>query len=51
MKIVTSHVFPPIPYRGDDWEAFEEGQEENQEYGYGKTEAEAIQNFKDNYGE
>lgn len=42
-KIVTSNIFPPIPYRGCDWVAYVEGEEENSHmYGYGPTEAEAI---------
>lgn len=41
-KIITSYVFPPIPYRHMDWCAFYEGQEEAGNYGWGRTESEAI---------
>lgn len=44
-KVVTSHVFPPIPDRSHDWCAYYEGQEEAGLYGYGATEAEAIEDF------
>lgn len=47
-KIVTSHVYPPIPFRGCDWCAHYDGEEEAGGYGWGRTEAEAIQDFKDN---
>jgi hypothetical protein len=50
-KIVTSHVYPPIPVRDFDWCAHYDGEEEAGGYGYGRTEAEAIQDFKDNYAE
>lgn len=46
-KIVTRHVNPPIPIRTHDWCAFYEGEEEAGDYGWGRTEAEAIQDFKD----
>ncbi len=41
MKIITEFVYPPIPYRGNDWIAFREGQEDGAR-GWGKTEQEAI---------
>lgn len=44
-RIVTSFVCPPIPYRGNDWCAYRDGQEEAGGYGYGETEAEAIQDL------
>lgn len=44
-KIVTSHVFPPIPDRSHDWCAYYEGEEEAGLYGYGVTEAAAIEDF------
>ena len=47
-KIVTSHEFPPIPIRSHDWCAHYDGEEEAGNYGWGATEAEAIQDFKDN---
>lgn len=46
-KIVTSFVNPPIPIRTHDWCAFYDGEEEAGNYGWGRTEAEAIQDFKD----
>lgn len=45
LRIVTSFVCPPIPYRGNDWCAYRDGQEEAGGYGYGETEAEAIQDL------
>ena len=47
-RIVTTHNYPPIPNRSHDWCAFYDGDEESGCYGYGATEAEAIQDFKDN---
>lgn len=47
-KIVTSHVFPPIPTRQFDWCAFYDGDEESGNYGYGATEAEAVKDFLEN---
>ena len=41
-KIVTSHVFRPIPYRGAYWCAHFDGEEEAGLYGYGETEVAAI---------
>jgi hypothetical protein len=41
-KIVTSHVYPPVPVRNFDWAAWRDGEEERGRYGYGTTEAEAI---------
>jgi len=50
-KLVTDYVFPPIPDRCYDWIAYIDGDEEKREYGWGKTEAEAIQDWRDQYGE
>lgn len=47
-KIVTSYVFPPIPDRRHDWCAYYDGQEEAGNYGWGRTEAEAIEDFVQN---
>lgn len=41
-KIVTSHIYPPIPDRRFDWCAYFDGEEEKGGYGYGRTEQEAI---------
>ncbi len=43
MTIVTEHKFPPIPDRRFDWVAYVEGEEEDGPYGYGETEADAIE--------
>lgn len=47
-KIVTHHMFPPVPFRSHDWCAFYDGEEEAGNYGYGATEAEAIKDFVEN---
>lgn len=47
-KIVTSHDYPPIPFRTMDWCAYFDGEEENGGYGYGRTEAEAVADFINN---
>lgn len=44
-KIVTTHVYPPIPIRTFDWCAYFDGEEEDGNYGYGATRAEAIADF------
>jgi len=42
-KIITRHVHPPIPAdMGFDWCAFHDGDEEQGNYGWGCTEAEAL---------
>ena len=41
-KIVTSHVFPPIPDRSHDWCAVREGYEPDDTMGWGETESVAI---------
>lgn len=48
MKIITSHVFPTIPIRTSDWCAHYDGEEEAGNYGWGRTEAEAIADFIEN---
>jgi len=50
-KIITSYTNPAIPYRGADWVAFYDGEEERGEYGFGATEAEAIQDLRDMFPE
>jgi hypothetical protein len=50
-KIVTTHVYPPIPDRRCDWSAHYGGFEEGGPYGYGRTEQEAIADLRDNYDE
>ena len=45
-KIVTTHVYPPIPFRGADWQAHRDGDEPDDDghmrVGRGATEAEAV---------
>lgn len=50
-KIVTVHVYPPIPIRTMDWAAYYEGTEENGPYGYGVTEGDAVADLLENYEE
>ena len=45
-KIVTTWVNPPIPICDFDWCAYYDGEEEKGNYGWGKTEADAIADFK-----
>lgn len=47
--IKTSYEFPPIPDRRFDWCAFFDGEEEAGNYGWGRTEAEAIADFIENH--
>jgi hypothetical protein len=42
MKIRTSHVCPPIPFRNFDWSAVTDDYEDGHPQGHGATEAEAI---------
>lgn len=42
MKIITNHLFPPIPIRQYDWSACREGYEPGDIIGYGETERDAI---------
>lgn len=46
-KIITRFEHPPILIRSFDWCAHYDGEEEAGNYGWGRTEAEAIQDFKD----
>lgn len=51
-KIVTSHVYPPIPCRDYDWSAhFDDVGADCSPYGWGRTEAEARADLLDNYGQ
>lgn len=45
--MITSFVYPPIPIRQFDWCAYLEGTEEEANYGWGATEAEAILDLED----
>lgn len=44
-RIVTVHEYPPIPIRSFDWRAYRDGDEEAGNYGYGRTEQEAIEDL------
>ena len=46
MKIVTTFVYPPIPIRDFDWCAHDDNYEPGCLIGWGKTEEEAIADFK-----
>jgi hypothetical protein len=50
-KIITWHVYPPISIRTMDWAACYDGEEERGDYGWGRTEAEAIADFLTNVAE
>lgn len=50
-KIVTSCQYPPIPDRRWDWCAHYDGEEEAGNYGWGRTESEAISDFIENCAE
>lgn len=43
--LVTSCQYPPIPDRRFDWCAYFDGEEENGNYGWGSTEADAVADF------
>ena len=47
--IHTWHCYPPIPDRGSDWAAYYEDEQEYGNYGWGRTEEDAVQNLVDNY--
>ena len=51
-RIVTSHVYPPIPTRGHDWCAWDDNLgEDSSHYGWGATKDEAIADFLDSADE
>ncbi len=45
-KIITNHVFPPIPQRQFDWAAVFDGYEPGAHVGYGRTEQDAIADLR-----
>ena len=47
MKIITDHIYPPIPDRRWDWSAVTEDYEPGHPQGFGKTESEAIGDLLD----
>lgn len=49
MKIVTEHVYPPIPDRSMDWSAATDNYEPGQPLEYGATEKEAVEALLDNH--
>lgn len=42
VRIIVTHVKPPIPRRDWDWCAYVEGQEEAGGYGWGRTMVQAL---------
>jgi len=46
MKIITSHIFPPIPDRSYDWLAYYDGNEDGPK-GWGKTADEAVRDLQE----
>ena len=46
IKIATSHIFPPIPFRGHDWLAWIDGEDEGIE-GRGETKEAAERDLMD----
>lgn len=52
-KIITAHVFPPIPWRHFDWQAYYDGDEPDDDggmcVGHGATEQEAIDDLVDTF--
>lgn len=53
MNIRTVNAFPPIPIRDFDWHAYDADTYDGEgcPVGYGRTEAEAIANLKEQLGE
>ncbi len=51
VTLVTQFIHPPIGTRYFDWCAYPEYDEESMYYGWGRTEVEAIEDWKDNFGE
>lgn len=49
MKIKVDYINPPIPTRALDYCAYNDGDEEKGEYGYGSTPEQAIADYKANY--
>jgi hypothetical protein len=48
-RIITDHVFPPIPMRHCNWCAYYEGTEESGPLGWGATESEAVTDLQENF--
>lgn len=49
IKIIISYENPPIPHRSRDWCAYEDGREEDGNYGWGRTPQEALSDFLDGW--
>lgn len=49
MKVVTHFIYPPIPFRGCDWQATIDSYDgdENAPRGFGPTQAEAVADLLD----
>lgn len=47
-RVVTTHVYPPIPDRQFDWCAYFDGEEEAGQYGWGATEQAAVDDLVTN---
>jgi len=45
-RLITNHIYPPIPVRDFDWCAYRDGEEESGHCGWGKTQAEAIEDLR-----
>lgn len=45
-KMITVNTFPPIPDRRYDWCAYWDGEEEETQYGWGRTKEEAIEDLR-----
>ena len=45
-KIITHHIYPPIPIRTFDWQAYRDGDEETGPFGYGAFEHEAVEDLR-----
>ncbi len=50
-RIVTRHVYPPIPMRKFDWCAYRDGDVEAGNYGWGATEPDAVRDLLDKEAE
>lgn len=49
-RIITTHVYPPIPVRHCDWSAHYAGEEDEQmATGRGRTEQEAVDDLVENH--
>jgi hypothetical protein len=46
-KIITRHEYPPVPWRGWDWVAFREGDEESGPFYWGATQEDAINELRE----